>query len=246
MTDLRIDDATLRAAELLLGVQYTAAEHDQMRDNLAAQIDLAIRRRALKLANSLAPASTFDPRLPGFSMPAQSALNVPRTAPALPAADEDIAFAPVRCLSAWIAAGQLSSVRLTKIYLDRIRRHDPALFSFATVTADTALARARHADALLAAGTWLGPLHGIPYAAKDILAATACGTPTRKSFAAWMRPAPCCSARPASARSPTATSGTAAPRAIPGTPRKAPADPAPARPPPPPPASPDSRSGPKH
>src|ERR1700722_2726191 len=152
MTDLIIDDATLTAAERLLGVQYTAAERAQMRDNLAAQVDLAIRRRALRLENSLAPALTFDPRLPGFTMPPQSSLNISRTAPALPATDDDIAFAPVRHLSAWIAAGHLSSVRLAKIYLERIRRYDPALFSFATVTADTALARAKHADALLAAG----------------------------------------------------------------------------------------------
>jgi Asp-tRNA(Asn)/Glu-tRNA(Gln) amidotransferase A subunit family amidase len=169
MTDRTIDDATLAAAELLFGVQYTEAERAQMRDNLAGQIELAIRRRAVKLPNALPPATLFDPRLPGFTMPAQSPSNIPRTAPALPEADEDIAFAPVRHLSAWIAGGQLSSVRLTRIYLDRIRRYDPTLFAFATVAADAALAQAKHADARLGAGTWLGPLHGIPYAAKDIL-----------------------------------------------------------------------------
>jgi Asp-tRNA(Asn)/Glu-tRNA(Gln) amidotransferase A subunit family amidase len=96
-------------------------------------------------------------------------MNMPRNAPTLPEADEDIAFAPVRHLSAWIAGGQLSSVRLTRIYLDRIRRHDPTLFSFATTTDAVALAQAEQADRLLAAGTWLGPLHGIPYGAKDVL-----------------------------------------------------------------------------
>jgi len=169
MTDLAIDDATLDAAERLFGVRYTGAERAQMRDNLAGQVELAVRRRAVRLPNALPPATLFDPRLSGFAMPAQSALNIPRAAPALPEADEDIAFAPVRHLSAWIAGGQLSSVRLTRLYLDRIRRHDPALFSFATVTDAVALAQAAHADALLAAGTWLGPLHGIPYGAKDIL-----------------------------------------------------------------------------
>jgi Asp-tRNA(Asn)/Glu-tRNA(Gln) amidotransferase A subunit family amidase len=169
MTDLIIDDATLNAAELLFGVRYTEAERAQMRDNLAGQIELAVRRRAVKLPNALPPAALFDPRLPGFSMPAQSATNIPRIAPKLPSTDEDIAFAPVRHLSAWIASGQLSSVRLTRIYLDRIRRHDPALFSFATVTDTVAMAQAARVDALLATGTWLGPLHGIPYGAKDIL-----------------------------------------------------------------------------
>jgi Asp-tRNA(Asn)/Glu-tRNA(Gln) amidotransferase A subunit family amidase len=169
MTDLTIDDATLSAAEHLLGVRYTDAERALMRDNLAEQVELAVRRRAVKLANTLPPATLFDPRLPGFTMPAQSALNRPRSAPALPEAEVDIAFAPVRHLSSWIAGGQLSSVRLTRIYLDRIRRHDPALFSFATVTDAVAMAQAEQADALLAAGTWLGPLHGIPYGAKDII-----------------------------------------------------------------------------
>jgi hypothetical protein len=96
MTDLTIDDATLNAAERLLGVRYTDAERAQMRDNLAAQIELAVRRRAVKLPNALPPATLFDPRLRSFRMPAQSALNIPRSAHILPQADEDIAFAPVR------------------------------------------------------------------------------------------------------------------------------------------------------
>ncbi len=169
MTDLTIDDATLDAAERLFGVRYTDAERAQMRDNLGGQVELAVKRRAVRLPNALPPATLFDPRLPGFVMPAQSALNIPRNAPALPETDEDIAFSPVRHLSAWIAGGQISSVRLTRIYLDRIRRHDPSLFSFAVVTEALALAQAERADALLAASTWLGPLHGIPYGVKDIL-----------------------------------------------------------------------------
>lgn len=169
MIDLAIDDATLDAAERLLGVRYTDAERAQMRDNLAEQIELAVRRRAVKLPNALPPATLFDPRLPGFTMPAQATPNIPRNAPALPVADVEIAFAPVRHLSAWIAGGQLSSVRLTRIYLERIRRHDPTLFSFAMVTDSVALAQAERADALLAAGTWRGPLHGVPYGAKDVL-----------------------------------------------------------------------------
>jgi len=72
MTDLAIDDATLNAAERLFGVRYTDAEHAQMRDNLAQQVELAIRRRAVKLPNTLPPATLFDPRLPGFAMAGKS------------------------------------------------------------------------------------------------------------------------------------------------------------------------------
>ena len=169
MADSTIDGATLAAAERLFGIQYTDAERAQMLDNLAEQIELAVRRRAVKHPNSLPPATVFDPRPPGFTMPAQPRMNIPRIAPPLPANDEDIAFASVAHQSAWIAGGQLTSVQLTRIYLDRVRRHDPALLSFATVTQAHALAQAERADRLLAEGTWLGPLHGIPYAAKDIL-----------------------------------------------------------------------------
>ena len=102
MADSIIDDATLAAAERLFGIEYTSAEHAQMLDNLPDQIELAVRRRAVKLPNSLSPATVFDPCLPGFSAPAQCRMNIPRIAPPLPTNDEDIAFAPVGHQSAWI------------------------------------------------------------------------------------------------------------------------------------------------
>lgn len=94
-----IDGATLNAAERLFGVRYTDAERAQMRDNLGEQVQQVFRRRAVKLPHALSPATLFDPRLPGFAMPAQSAMNIPRIAPTLPQADEEIALAreaPVR------------------------------------------------------------------------------------------------------------------------------------------------------
>ena len=142
MADSTIDGPTLAAAERLFGIQYTDAERTQMLDNLADQIELAVRRRAVKLPNSLPPATVFDPRPPGFTMPAQTRMNIPRVAPPLPFDDEDIAYAPLSHQSAWIAGGQLASVRLTHIYLDRLRKYDPALLSFATVTEALALAQA--------------------------------------------------------------------------------------------------------
>ena len=169
MTDIPIDDSTIRAAERLHGVAFTDAERAQMRDNLAPQIELSLRRRAVRLPNPLPPATLFDPRLPGFTLPAQAALTIPLAAPPLPEHDTDIAFAPVRHLTAWLAAGTLTSLRLTEIYLERIARIAPALHCFATVTPDVARAQAARADALRAAGTILGPLHGIPYAVKDVL-----------------------------------------------------------------------------
>jgi Asp-tRNA(Asn)/Glu-tRNA(Gln) amidotransferase A subunit family amidase len=87
----------------------------------------------------------------------------------LPASADAIAFAPVTELSRWIESRQLSSERLTQIYLARIDRLDRRIRSVITITRDHALARAKAADAEIAAGTYRGPLHGIPYGVKDLL-----------------------------------------------------------------------------
>jgi Asp-tRNA(Asn)/Glu-tRNA(Gln) amidotransferase A subunit family amidase len=170
MTQTDFTPETIAAAERLIGIAYTSRERAQMLGNLDGQIASAIARRAKPLANSVPTASRFDPRLPGFRMPAGA--GTLRFSPAgkipLPVAEEDIAFAPVTQLSAWITAGALSSRRLTRIYLDRIGKLGPRLECFATVTPELALAEAEAADALLRAGVNLGALHGIPYALKDI------------------------------------------------------------------------------
>ena len=96
----RIDAGTIAAAERLFGVRYTDAERAQMLGNIDAQVAAAVKRRAVALGNALPPATIFDPRLPGFSMPAQAGMSVPLEGGALPKRDEDIAFAPV-----WRLAG---------------------------------------------------------------------------------------------------------------------------------------------
>ena len=87
----------------------------------------------------------------------------------LPADDEDIAFASVVQLSRWIEQRQLSSERLTQIYLKRLEQFDPKLRCVITLTSDLALRQAKQADAEIAAGKYRGPLHGIPWGAKDLL-----------------------------------------------------------------------------
>ena len=161
--------AMIQATEAMMGVDYTPAERAQMLDNLEGQIAHAKARRAISLANDVPMALRFDPRLPGFAMPhGASALILSPATGTMPKADADIAFATVRQLAGWIASGQLSSERLTRIYLDRIATFGPDLECFATVTPDLALAEARAADALTGAGVNLGPLHGIPYGLKDL------------------------------------------------------------------------------
>ncbi len=168
--DLPITEETVAAAERLLGITYTAAERQQMLGNLDGQIASVQARRRVRLANSVPTATRFDPRLPTFRMPAPAGplrFSSP-FAGSVPAADEEVAFAPITQLSAWISSGALTSVRLTRIYLERIETLNPKLFCFAAVTAGLALAEAEAADALTRAGVSLGPLHGIPYGLKDL------------------------------------------------------------------------------
>jgi Asp-tRNA(Asn)/Glu-tRNA(Gln) amidotransferase A subunit family amidase len=161
--------ADIVAAERLMGVEYTPEEREMMGAPLEAQLRHAITRRGIALPHDLGPATRFDPRLPGFVMPSASGVVLPPDATRFPDSDADIAFAPVTAQSAWIRSGALSCARLTAIYLERIARLAPLLACFTLVDAEGATARAAELDRLLAAGTWLGPLHGIPYAAKDIL-----------------------------------------------------------------------------
>ena len=118
---------------------------------------------------SLQPAITFDPRLPGVSYPTQeNRLALSAGDPgALPADEADIAYASVRSQARWIRTGQITSRRLTEIYLSRIERLAPDLFCYITVTADHALRQADESDRELAAGRYRGALHGIPYGIKD-------------------------------------------------------------------------------
>jgi len=170
VSDSPITAETIAAAERLLGVAYTDAERALMLDNIAAQIDLARQRRAVTLPVALPPATRFDPRLPGFIMPDVGPFSpAAADAPDLPEDEAAIAYAPVATLAAWMRARKLTSVRLTRIYLDRISRLAPTLECFATVTAELALEQAERADRLLSEGTYLGPLHGIPWGCKDIL-----------------------------------------------------------------------------
>ena len=124
MTEPKITEATIAAAERLMGLAYTQRERAQMLGNLDGQIDQVRTRRAVPMANSVPMAMHFDPRLPGFAMPhGASILRLSPVTEALPDTNEDIAFEPVTHLSVWIAKGLLTSRRLTQIYLAVQSRH---------------------------------------------------------------------------------------------------------------------------
>ncbi len=121
--------------------------------------------------DSLAPAGCWNPVLPGQAAPAarNRFVRTPSAAGPLPSKDTDIAFAPLTQLARWIETRQLTSERLTAIYLDRLDRHDPKLRCAITIPREFALRQARQADREIAAGHYRGPLHGIPWGGKDLL-----------------------------------------------------------------------------
>ncbi|MCW8306891.1 amidase [Acidiphilium sp. PA] len=163
----------IEAAERVVGVSYTPAERALVAAEIAEQIGLAAARRADTMRRNrddedMPPATVFDPRLPGFRMPEPAPLHLPRRALPLPDDDADIAFAPITAQIGWIRAGSLTATRLTRIYLDRIAQQNPVLQCYARLN-PTALDEAAALDARAAKGDWAGPLHGIPYACKDII-----------------------------------------------------------------------------
>ncbi len=170
-----VSPGTFAEAEKLMQVGLSPAERQMAAGNWRKQIAPVYERRTgprkLTLEPSVAPASRWDPVLPGQPAgPARDRFIATKpAADALPAADDDLAFAPLTRLAHWIETRKLTSERLTRIYLDRIERFDPKLRCVITVTRDLALSQAKQADAEIAAGRYRGPLHGIPWGAKDLV-----------------------------------------------------------------------------
>ena len=126
----------------------------------------------LHMANSVAPALIFDPVLPGMKFEtARRPLRI-SAAPSssVPKNLEELAFATVRQLAELVRTRKVSSAALTDMYLARLKRYDPTLKFVITLTEERARAQAREADRDLAAGKYRGPLHGLPWGAKDLLA----------------------------------------------------------------------------
>ena len=170
-----VSSATFAEAEKLVWVSHTPADRAQMAGNWRQAIAPVMERRTgprkVSLEATLAPASRWDPSLPGLAAgPARDRFERSRVpAGPLPARDEDIAFAPVAALSRWLESRALTSERLTRIYLERLERFDGKLRCTITLTRELALEQARRADAEIAAGKYRGPLHGVPWGAKDLL-----------------------------------------------------------------------------
>jgi Asp-tRNA(Asn)/Glu-tRNA(Gln) amidotransferase A subunit family amidase len=162
--------AVIAKAEALTGLTFTDTERALMETGVAEHLENYERLRQIPLPNSVAPAITFSPLLPGWRV---EGTQKPIRASAvsgisLPASPEELAFLPLTHLGALLRERKITSLELTRFYLGRIRRFDPRLHAVITLTEDLALAQARRADEELRNGKGRGPLHGIPYGVKDL------------------------------------------------------------------------------
>ncbi len=167
------------AAAALAGVPIAPDQRQMMLEALNEQREAYAPIRALHIPNSVAPAYVFDPlppgahvdfaRLPAVYSPAPTASTAPAEAHA-PANLEDLAFLSVMELGGMVRRKEVTSVALTEMYLTRLKRYDPLLHFVVTLTEERAMSKARAADADLAKGMYRGPLHGLPWGAKDLLA----------------------------------------------------------------------------
>ncbi len=171
-----VTESTLAAAEKLVQVEMKPADRAQAAGNWRSAMAPVYERRTgprkVPLEPETAPASLWNPAIPCAPLRKSDTSHFARSIdphPPLPSSDVDIAYAPVAHLSRWIESRQLTAERLTKIYLDRIDRFDPRLRCVITQPREHALEQARRADAEIALGHYRGPLHGIPWGAKDLL-----------------------------------------------------------------------------
>jgi len=169
-----ITSEMIDAAAAIAAIKLTGEQKTQVLDGLKQQRDSVLVIRSMKIANSVPPAFVFDPVPAGMKLdterrPMKSG-KAPDIRALVGAGEEKLAFASVRELAELIRTKKLSSVELTKLYLSRLKRYDPRLHFVITLTEDRALQLASQSDKEIAAGKYRGPLHGIPWGAKDLLA----------------------------------------------------------------------------
>lgn len=168
----KITDYDVQAAAKIMDLDFTHAEVDSLIDGLEDFRNDYRDNRSKELANSDSPALVFRPFPAGFQ-PVQKQETVVFTDPGqvkMPANKDDLAFYTVAQLGALLRSKKITSLELTEFFLARLKKFDPQLHCVITLTEDLAREQAKRADREIAQGKFRGPLHGIPYGAKDLLA----------------------------------------------------------------------------
>ncbi len=168
----------IRHAQKLVALDFNRHERGLMQETLKNNRSAYTNNRKTILPNAVSPALAFSPILPGmtFDREEKPFPNLKDRGVTLPRNLEDLAFHSVADLAELIRNHKITSVELTKMYLKRLKKYGPRLHCVITLTEDLALSQARRSDAEIAAGHYRGPLQGIPWGAKDLLATK--GIPT--------------------------------------------------------------------
>src|SRR5438876_4433216 len=176
-TPLRVTKEMLRNTEKLIGIELTDAQEAMALNNVNTNLERYETLRKIDIPLDTEPATAFHPGLPGkqFNSRAFKFKLSKVTVPPFKSV-EDLAFATVPQLAELLRTKKLSPVELTKMYLARLKRYGPKLNCIVTLTEDLALAQATAAEQEIKRGKYRGPLHGIPWGAKDLFATK--GIPT--------------------------------------------------------------------
>jgi len=172
-----ISPEVVDCAEKIAGLEFHETEEAAIANSLNQNLSSFQQLRDVEVPLDTPPPLTFHPYLPGHRPqgPATPGRAVPYTRPTpasvrRPANLEDVAFWPVTRLASLVERRLVSSTELTRMYLDRLKRYSGTLFNVITLTEDLALEQAAAADREIRAGRYRGPLHGIPWGAKDLFA----------------------------------------------------------------------------
>ncbi len=168
----RITTKEMEAAERIIGLRFNQKERKLMLKNLRENLRSYEQMREVEVENHIPPAILFSPVLPGMSLKREPLPFFSSTDAdiQIPENSVDLAFYPVTALAQLIQSRKITSVELTELYLKRLKKFGPRLECVITLTEDLALKQAKQADVEIEEGRYRGPLHGIPWGAKDLLA----------------------------------------------------------------------------
>ncbi len=169
----RVTPELIQQAEWVAGIKLSEEDRKAIVQSVERDQQRFAALRKVELDHSIPPALSFfaaPPQKAGAEIRRDLVRPIQSAAPNKPATDEDVAFLPVTQLAALLRTRQVSSVELTRLYLARLKKYDPLLKCVVTLTEDLAFEQAERADKELAAGRYRGPLHGVPWGAKDIIA----------------------------------------------------------------------------
>lgn len=180
-----ITENMIRDAARLAGLEFTDSNIAQMLEGVRTNLSIFADIRGLDIDQSVPPPLYFNPVVPGQQLAGGQSTFASSTRPQVrrPENLQDMAFWPLADIAQMVKSQQVTSVELTQMFLSRIERFDPLLRSVITLTEELAMRQATRADTEIAAGRYRGPLHGIPWGAKDLLAAR--GYRTTWGFAAY-------------------------------------------------------------